>query len=102
MPPEWQCLRLLPCVCIGGQLGGCPCLHCKRSNHRRIQLTFRLPAALPAACCPLACPAAQTYLAKEPLDDLVSMLTKGRVVNRLLDFMPPSKRSQEDFAAHFT
>jgi hypothetical protein len=45
--------------------------------------------------------AIQTYLAKEPLDDLVTLLTKARVVNRLLDFMPPSKRSLEDLSAHF-
>lgn len=38
---------------------------------------------------------------KETLDDLVTLLTKARVVNRLLDFMPPSKRSAEDFKAHF-
>lgn len=43
----------------------------------------------------------QTYLAKEQLDDLVTLLTKARVVNRLLDFMPPSKRSLEDFSSHF-
>lgn len=43
----------------------------------------------------------QTYLAKESLDDLVTTLTKGRVANRLLDLMPPSKRTLEDFNAHF-
>ncbi|KAF8066304.1 BZW1 [Scenedesmus sp. PABB004] len=43
----------------------------------------------------------QVYLAKEPLDDLVTLLSKGRVVNRLLEIMPPSKRSMEAFAAHF-
>ena len=41
------------------------------------------------------------YLAKENLDDLVTLLTKARVVNRLLDFMPPSKRSLDDFNTHF-
>eukprot|EP00879_Flechtneria_rotunda_P013313 GHRR01013903.1.p1 GENE.GHRR01013903.1~~GHRR01013903.1.p1 ORF type:complete len:267 (+),score=99.02 GHRR01013903.1:688-1488(+) len=44
----------------------------------------------------------QVYLAKENLDDLVSILTKARVVNRLLEFMPPSKRTVEDFSAHFS
>lgn len=44
----------------------------------------------------------QTYLAKESLDDLVTILAKGRVVDRLLDFMPPGKRSLEDFSKHFT
>jgi len=43
----------------------------------------------------------QVYLAKENLEDLVTLLTKARVVNRLLDFMPPSKRSLDDFNAHF-
>lgn len=43
----------------------------------------------------------QTYLAKENLDDLVTLLTKARVVDRLLEFMPPSKRSMEDFSKHF-
>jgi hypothetical protein len=41
------------------------------------------------------------YLVKETLEDLVTLLTKARVVNRLLDFMPPNKRSLEDFNAHF-
>ncbi|KAF6265503.1 armadillo-type protein [Scenedesmus sp. NREL 46B-D3] len=44
----------------------------------------------------------QVFLQKEGLDDLVALLTKARVVNRLLDFMPPSKRSLEDFNAHFS
>lgn len=46
-------------------------------------------------------PCVQTYLAKEPLDDLVALLSKARVVDRLLEFMPPSKRSMEDFSKHF-
>lgn len=44
----------------------------------------------------------QTYLAKENLDDLVTLLTKARVVDRLVEFMPPSKRSMEDFNKHFS
>lgn len=43
----------------------------------------------------------QTYLAKETLDDLVTTLTKGRVAHRLLDLMPPSKRTLDDFSNHF-
>lgn len=43
----------------------------------------------------------QTYLAKESLDDLVTLLTKARVVDRLLEFMPPSKRNLEDFSKQF-
>jgi hypothetical protein len=41
------------------------------------------------------------FLQKENLDDLVALLTKARVVNKLLDFMPPSKRTMEDFNTHF-
>mmetsp|Transcript_1455 Transcript_1455/g.3202 ORF Transcript_1455/g.3202 Transcript_1455/m.3202 type:complete len:425 (-) Transcript_1455:625-1899(-) len=44
----------------------------------------------------------QEFLAKDSMDDLVTNLTKGKVVNRLLDFFPPSKRNQEDFVQHFT
>jgi hypothetical protein len=43
----------------------------------------------------------QTYLGKESLDDLVTLLTKARVVDRLMEFMPPSKRNLEDFSKHF-
>jgi hypothetical protein len=49
----------------------------------------------------LCFPSQQVFLQKESLDDLVALLTKARVVNRLLDFMPPSKRTLEDFNAHF-
>ena len=35
------------------------------------------------------------------MDDLVSILTRAKVVNRLLDFMPQSRRSPEEFQAHF-
>lgn len=41
------------------------------------------------------------YLAKESLDDLKTMLTKAKIVNRLEELMPPGKRSAKDFAAHF-
>ncbi len=43
----------------------------------------------------------QEYLAKETLEDLVSILSKGKVADRLLDFMPPIKRSADEFATHF-
>jgi hypothetical protein len=42
----------------------------------------------------------QEFLAKDSLEDLVSTLMKGKVHNRLLDFFPPSKRTQEDFQQH--
>ncbi len=44
----------------------------------------------------------QVFLSKDSLDDLVTLLTKARVVDRLLEFMPPSKRSSEAFKDHFT
>ncbi|GBF95620.1 hypothetical protein Rsub_08602 [Raphidocelis subcapitata] len=43
----------------------------------------------------------QVYLARESLDDLKTLLTKGKLVNRLEELMPPGKRSPQDFAAHF-
>ena len=35
------------------------------------------------------------------MEDLVGMLIKGRVAHRLLDFMPPTKRTLADFNEHF-
>lgn len=35
------------------------------------------------------------------MDDLVGHLSKGKVANRLLDFMPPSKRTVAEFNDHF-
>ncbi|KAJ9522975.1 hypothetical protein QJQ45_023784, partial [Haematococcus lacustris] len=43
----------------------------------------------------------QTFLAKDSMDDLVSILTKAKVANQLLDYMPPQKRSLQDFNEHF-
>jgi hypothetical protein len=43
----------------------------------------------------------QELLVKDSMDDLVSLLTKGRVVNRLIEFFPPNKRTLDDFNAHF-
>ncbi len=42
------------------------------------------------------------YLAKEDLEDLVTLLTKARIVNRLLELLPPSKSSPQGFNEHFT
>jgi len=43
----------------------------------------------------------QEFLAKDSMDDLVSILTRAKVVNRMLDFMPQSKRTPEEFQAHY-
>lgn len=43
----------------------------------------------------------QEFLAKDSLDDLVSILSKAKVADRMLDFMPPSKRTNQDFGEHF-
>ncbi|MEW5300680.1 MAG: hypothetical protein WDW36_003594 [Sanguina aurantia] len=43
----------------------------------------------------------QEYLVKDSLDDLVSILTKGKVVNRLLELCPPNRRTTAEFTAHF-
>lgn len=43
----------------------------------------------------------QEYLVKESMDELVAILFKARVANRLLDFMPPTKRTVADFNEHF-
>ena len=32
---------------------------------------------------------------------MVAILTKGKVVNRLLDLFPPNKRTPADFNQHF-
>uniref|UniRef100_A0A7S0V4U6 W2 domain-containing protein n=1 Tax=Polytomella parva TaxID=51329 RepID=A0A7S0V4U6_9CHLO len=40
------------------------------------------------------------FLRHDSLEDLVSILTKARVVNRLPDFAPPSIRNQEEFYTH--
>jgi len=43
----------------------------------------------------------QEFLAKDSIDDLVAILTRAKVVNRLMEFMPQSKRTPEEFQAHF-
>mmetsp|Transcript_22873 Transcript_22873/g.58315 ORF Transcript_22873/g.58315 Transcript_22873/m.58315 type:complete len:424 (-) Transcript_22873:283-1554(-) len=43
----------------------------------------------------------QEYLAKESMEELVAILVKGRAANRLLDYMPPTKRTPQDFNDHF-
>ncbi|CAO2832587.1 unnamed protein product [Amaranthus hypochondriacus] len=42
------------------------------------------------------------YLVENSLDDLISLLKRGKVEENLLDFFPSSKKSPEAFAEHFT
>lgn len=44
----------------------------------------------------------QEFLSKDSVDDLVSILSKARVVDRLLEFFPPQNRTQDAFTKHFT
>lgn len=39
----------------------------------------------------------QEFLVKDSLEDLVSILAKANVANRLVDFAPPNKRAPHDF-----
>lgn len=41
------------------------------------------------------------YLIDNSLDDLISILKRGKVEDNLLDFFPPTKRSNEAFSEHF-
>ena len=40
------------------------------------------------------------YLATDSMDDLVQLLRKARLDDRLLDFFPPQRRNLTDFDAH--
>lgn len=42
------------------------------------------------------------FLATDSIDDLVALLKKARLDDRLLEFFPPQQRTQEHFNAHFT
>ncbi|KAG2404222.1 uncharacterized protein HKW66_Vig0111440 [Vigna angularis] len=42
------------------------------------------------------------YLIDNSLDDLISILKRGKVEDNLLDFFPPTKRSNEAFSEHFS
>ncbi|XP_010241522.1 PREDICTED: basic leucine zipper and W2 domain-containing protein 2-like [Nelumbo nucifera] len=42
------------------------------------------------------------YLKDNSLDDLISLLKRGKMEDNLLDFFPSAKRSPEGFAEHFT
>lgn len=42
------------------------------------------------------------YLIDNNLDDLISILKRGKVEENLLDFFPSAKRSPEGFSEHFT
>ena len=41
------------------------------------------------------------FLATDNIDDLVALLKKARLEDRLLEFFPPQQRSLEQFNAHF-
>ncbi|RDX72132.1 Riboflavin biosynthesis protein PYRR, chloroplastic [Mucuna pruriens] len=41
------------------------------------------------------------YLIDNSLDDLISILKRGKIEDNLLDFFPPTKRSNETFSEHF-
>eukprot|EP00983_Pelagomonas_calceolata_P034322 1075592-Pelagomonas_calceolata.AAC.6 len=57
------------------------------ARHKRVHMRVRLRT--------------QEFLAKDSIDDLVAILTRAKVVNRLMEFMPQSKRTPEEFQAHF-
>ncbi|KAM5561902.1 hypothetical protein ABKV19_022475 [Rosa sericea] len=42
------------------------------------------------------------YLIDNSLDDLISILKRGKVEDNLLDFFPAAKRTEESFSEHFT
>ena len=42
------------------------------------------------------------FLAKDTIEDLVTILTKAKVVDRLFDFFPPEQRTAEHFNTHFS
>ncbi|KAG1657681.1 hypothetical protein FOA52_007275 [Chlamydomonas sp. UWO 241] len=42
------------------------------------------------------------FLISNDIEDLVSILTRGKIVNRLLDYLPPLTRSYAEFNRHFT
>lgn len=41
------------------------------------------------------------FLATDSVDDLVALLKKARLDERLLEFFPPQQRTLEQFNAHF-
>lgn len=44
----------------------------------------------------------QEFLAHDSLDDLVTILARAKVSNRLLDYLPSTNRTAEEFERHFT
>ncbi|KAB2636160.1 basic leucine zipper and W2 domain-containing protein 2-like [Pyrus ussuriensis x Pyrus communis] len=42
------------------------------------------------------------YLIDNSLDDLISILKRGKVEDNLLEFFPSTKRTDESFSEHFT
>jgi hypothetical protein len=49
----------------------------------------------------MPCYMAQEFLAKDSLDDLVALLIKGKIADKLLEFLPPIRRTDTEFANHF-
>lgn len=41
------------------------------------------------------------FLTKDSLDDLVAVLSKAKVADKLIDYFPPVKQTEEDFRTHF-
>lgn len=41
------------------------------------------------------------YLKHSTIDELVALLTRGKIVHRLLDYFPPGKQTEECFEEHF-
>ena len=44
----------------------------------------------------------RVYLIDNNVDDLMSLLKRGKIEDNLLDFFPSAKRSAEGFCEHFT
>lgn len=42
------------------------------------------------------------YMVENSLDDLISLLKRGKMDDNLLEFFPTAKRSAEGFSEHFT
>ncbi|CAH2079542.1 unnamed protein product [Thlaspi arvense] len=42
------------------------------------------------------------YLVENSLEDLISILRRGKMEDNLVDFLPPVRRTAESFAEHFT
>lgn len=43
----------------------------------------------------------KTYIERRDADELISLLTRAKVVGRLLEYFPPGQQTPEAFEAHF-